>query len=53
MVMTQDEKWLARYDEVMEFIKTNKRNYVGVENVLTIDETCISRLGCCKLLKRG
>jgi hypothetical protein len=24
--MTQDEKWLARYDEVVEFIKANKRN---------------------------
>ena len=24
--MTQDEKWLAKYDEVMDFIKTNKRN---------------------------
>jgi hypothetical protein len=24
--MTQDEKWLARYDEVVEFIETNKRN---------------------------
>ena len=24
--MTQEEKWQAKYDEVMEFIKTNKRN---------------------------
>ncbi len=24
--MTQDEKWLARYNEVMKFIETNKRN---------------------------
>lgn len=24
--MTQDEKWLTRYNEVMDFIKTNKRN---------------------------
>ena len=24
--MTQEEKWLARYKEVMEFIKRNKRN---------------------------
>ena len=24
--MTQDEKWQVKYDEVMEFIKTNKRN---------------------------
>jgi len=24
--MTLDEKWQAKYDEVMEFIKTNKRN---------------------------
>ena len=24
--MTQEEKWLARYNEVMSFIETNKRN---------------------------
>ena len=24
--MTQDEKWLAKYNEVIDFIKTNKRN---------------------------
>ena len=24
--MTQEEKWQAKYDEVMDFIKTNKRN---------------------------
>lgn len=24
--MTQDEKWVARYNEVMTFIETNKRN---------------------------
>ncbi len=24
--MTQDEKWILKYNEVMEFIKTNKRN---------------------------
>ena len=24
--MTQDEKWHVKYNEVMEFIKTNKRN---------------------------
>ena len=24
--MTQDEKWQAKYNEVMDFIKTNKRN---------------------------
>ena len=24
--MSQDEKWQAKYDEVMDFIKTNKRN---------------------------
>ena len=24
--MTQDEKWQARYDEVVKFIQTNKRN---------------------------
>lgn len=26
MIMTQDEKWIAKYNEVMDFIKTNKRN---------------------------
>lgn len=24
--MTQDDKWLVKYNEVMEFIKTNKKN---------------------------
>lgn len=24
--MKQDEKWIIKYNEVMEFIKTNKRN---------------------------
>ena len=24
--MTQDEKWMVRYNEVKSFIKTNKRN---------------------------
>lgn len=24
--MTQDERWLARYNEVVEFIRANKRN---------------------------
>lgn len=24
--MTQDEKWIARYNEVKSFIETNKRN---------------------------
>ena len=24
--MTQDEKWMARYEEVVDFIKTNHRN---------------------------
>jgi len=24
--MTQDERWMARYNEVMTFIETNKRN---------------------------
>ena len=24
--MTQDEKWLAKYNEVKDFIETNKRN---------------------------
>lgn len=24
--MTQDERWLSRYNEVVEFIKANKRN---------------------------
>ena len=26
VVMTQDERWLTRYNEVKEFIETNKRN---------------------------
>ena len=26
MIMTQDEKWMARYEEVVDFIKTNHRN---------------------------
>ena len=26
MVMTQDEKWKARYNEVVAFIEANKRN---------------------------
>lgn len=25
-MMTQDERWEARYNEVVEFIETNKRN---------------------------
>ena len=25
-MMTQDEKWLAKYNEVKSFIETNKRN---------------------------
>lgn len=24
--MTQDERWLANYEEVMNFLKTNHRN---------------------------
>jgi len=35
--MTQDEKWQVKYDEVMDFIKTNKRNpskYVDEERGL-------------------
>ena len=24
--MTQDERWLAKYNEIMAFIETNKRN---------------------------
>ena len=24
--MTQEEKWMARYEEVVDFIKTNRRN---------------------------
>ena len=24
--MTQDERWMVRYNEVVEFIETNKRN---------------------------
>lgn len=26
MIMTQDERWLAKYNEVKDFIETNKRN---------------------------
>ena len=26
MVMTRDERWKAKYNEVIEFIKTNRRN---------------------------
>lgn len=26
MVMTQDERWMLKYNEVIEFIKTNHRN---------------------------
>jgi hypothetical protein len=25
-IMTQDEKWITRYDEVVSFIESNKRN---------------------------
>ncbi len=25
-VMTQDERWLKRYDEVIDFLEANKRN---------------------------
>lgn len=25
-VMTQDERWLAKYKEVMDFMETNHRN---------------------------
>ena len=35
--MTQDERWLARYNEVVKFIETNKRNpskYVDSERGL-------------------
>ena len=35
--MTQDERWMTKYDEVMDFIKTNKRNpskYVDEEREL-------------------
>ena len=35
--MTQDERWLARYNEVMEFIETNHRNpskYVPEERLM-------------------
>ena len=34
--MTQEERWMARYNEVVSFIKTNHRNpskYVGSERV--------------------
>jgi len=26
MIMTQEEKWLARYNEVVAFIESNRRN---------------------------
>lgn len=26
MIMTQDERWIAKYNEVFEFIQTNHRN---------------------------
>ena len=26
MIMTQDERWLEKYNEVVEFIEKNKRN---------------------------
>lgn len=35
--MTQDERWLGRYEEVMGFMETNHRNpskYVGSEREL-------------------
>ena len=35
--MTQDERWLARYNEVLQLIETNKRNpskYVDAERGL-------------------
>ncbi len=36
--MTQDEKWLMRYNEVKTFIETNQRNpskYVAEEKLMT------------------
>ena len=35
--MTQDERWMTRYNEVVSFIETNHRNpskYVGPEKAL-------------------
>ena len=35
--MTQDERWLRRYEEVKKFIETNKRNpskYVAEERLM-------------------
>jgi hypothetical protein len=35
--MTQDERWLIRYEEVKDFIETNKRNpskYVAEERLM-------------------
>ena len=35
--MTQEERWMTRYNEVVSFIETNHRNpskYVGSERVL-------------------
>ena len=37
MSMTQDERWQKRYDEVVGFIETNKRNpskYVAEERLM-------------------
>lgn len=35
--MTQEERWMKRYNEVVSFIETNHRNpskYIGAERVL-------------------
>lgn len=35
--MTQDERWMTRYKEVVSFVETNHRNpskYIGAERVL-------------------
>lgn len=37
MYMTQEERWMIRYKEVVSFVETNHRNpskYIGAERVL-------------------
>lgn len=42
--MTQDERWLAKYNEVIDFIKANKRNpskyYAEERNMHTFVHRC-------------
>lgn len=37
----------------MRSLRNGDGEKVITELYVTIDETCISRLGCCKLLKKG